>query len=194
MRQSPMRRSMRGASLIEAMVATVVVAVATASVTNLLKFVGDASRRMTFQTASLDVYAETVAQIQDARCNVDPLGVFDRDPGLDFLLSNAGVWQTNPALLGASLIRRLGDVRATDANARSIPLNVSIRAAVANPVFAFATTVGPPAYDFEIRIREITSDPARDNPAVTDGYWIRDFPAKKVCNFRTDGTSRGETY
>lgn len=189
-----MRRSQRGASLIEAMVATVVVAVATASVTNLLQFVGDASRRMTFQTASLDLYAETVAQLQDARCNVDPVGNFDRDQGLDFLINSAGTFAFNPALLGNSMIRRLGDVTPQSPNARSIPLNVGIRAVAGGPAFNFATTVGPPSFDFEIRIREITGDPARDNPNVTSGYWIRDFPAKKVCNFRTDGTSRGEAY
>ena len=43
---------------------------------------------------------------------------------------------------------------------------------------------GPPAFDIQVRVREITRDAVKDNPLVTNGYWIRTFPLKKVCNLR----------
>lgn len=43
-----------------------------------------------------------------------------------------------------------------------------------------------------MRVRELKNDPAMDDVALENGYWIQVFPVKKVCNPRADATARGE--
>ncbi|MFO0726906.1 MAG: prepilin-type N-terminal cleavage/methylation domain-containing protein [Myxococcota bacterium] len=178
-------KNRRGATLIEAMIAMVVIAVGTAAVTELLRQVSQANRRMNFQTTAVDVFTAVATQIQDATCDVPPgaaaPGALTTDPGLWDAISNAGTWRT--AAVAGSVINRLGDLSAV----MPLPIQVQIRQ---NGAPALGN--GPPAYDFEIEVRELMHDAAKD--AATEGYWIRTYPVKKVCNLRLEDIGRGEFY
>lgn len=180
------RHHQRGATLIEAMIAAVILAIGTAAVTELLKQVSIANRRMTFQTVALDTFTSVAAQIQDATCDVPPgagAPTFGTtDPGLWAAISNPGVWQN--AVVAGSVLNTLGDLTLT----KAFPIQVAVR--VAAPIAAFG--LGPPNYDFEVEVREIMHNVAMD--AAADGYWVRTYPVKKVCNRRTEAQGRGEFY
>ncbi len=176
----------RGATLIEAMIAAVILAVGTAAVTELLKQVSIANRRMTFQTVALDTFTSIASQIQDATCDVPPgaaaPGALTTDPGLWAAISAPAAWQTVPT--AGSGITTLGDLTIP----KAYPIRAAVRLAAAPPPFG----MGPPNYDFEVEVREIMNDVAMD--AATDGYWVRTYPVKKVCNRRTEAQGRGEFY
>lgn len=193
-RSSARRRAAQyGGTLIEALISLVVLMVATASITNILKYVGDANRRMAFQTASLDVYAEVAAQVEDARCDADATGLETRDPGLQAIIAARPNFVD--VVTPTSLIRTIGLLNEANVErrGRSIPMRVSIRDLGTAPAWT-AGSLGPPTFDLEVQIREIMSDPARDAPAVTSGFWIRSYPLKKICNLRADTNGRGEQY
>lgn len=189
------RAGRRGATLIEALVATVVITVGTAAITELLKYVSEASRRMAFQSSALDVYGEITAYIEDARCNIITSG---GPPQYDALLAplingppnGDWVWLSrSPAgRLVPSVPPPQGPLYSGVAQATA-PVWVAIRRVGPDPPLNGAS---PPGYTFEIQVRERTFEAARDNPARTDGYWIRVLPAKKVCTFRDDAQGRGE--
>lgn len=175
----------RGATLIEAMIAAVILAVGTAAVTELLKQVSIANRRMTFQTTALDTFTAIASQIQDATCDVPPgaavPGALTTDPGLWAAISNIGTWQNAP--VAGSGITTLGDLTLV----KAYPIRATFRA-----VAAPAPGLGPPNFDLEVEVREIMRDAVLD--AAVEGYWVRTYPVKKVCNRRTEAQGRGEFY
>lgn len=186
----------RGATLIEAMVATVVIAAGTAAVTELLKYVSEASRRMAFQSTALDVYGEVTAYLEDARCNVIlPAGTQRFDPLIQALVPGGPTgsdWRWLTRTNGRLEIAAVGPPNApvfTGIAQGTAPVWVGIRR-IGAP--APLTAPSPPAFTFEIQVREVMHDAARDNPANTSGFWIRILPTKKVCTFRDEDDARGE--
>jgi hypothetical protein len=153
----------------------------------MLSYFSQSNRRLSFQARSLDIAAEFAALVRDATCDVLPssnvLGAPQVDPGL--LVTG---WQS--AAVPGSSIALVGDIDGTPAR-RSPPLRLSYQVV---QEAQGVRVLGPPALDIMLRIREITGDPVKDNPIVTTGYWIREFPLKKVCNQRLDPSGRGEFY
>jgi Tfp pilus assembly protein PilV len=182
------REGMLGATLIEAMIACVVLSAGTAAVTQMLANVHHANRTMNFQTLANELGAEFGAQLMDARCDTDALNgnlaAATVDPGLWAAISNINAWQQLPA--GA--LQSVGETTANPLIDRGIPLRIRYRV-TQNTTQA---GLGPPTYNVELEIRQTMFDVARDNLAVTTGYWIRNYPLKKICNRRMEANGRGE--
>jgi hypothetical protein len=186
-RRAP-RRPVLGGTLIEAMIACVVLSAGTAAVTQMLANVHHANRTMSFQTLANELGAEFGAQLMDARCDTDALngtlGAATVDPGLWAAINNVNVWQNAPA----GGLRSLGNSAANPLIDRGIPIQMRFRVTEVTTLVG----LGPPTYNVELEIRQTMFEAARDNPAVTTGYWIRNYPLKKVCNRRTEANGRGE--
>jgi hypothetical protein len=184
------RRSAFGGTLIEAMIACVVLSAGTAAVTQMLANVHHANRTMSFQTLANELAAEFGAQLMDARCDTDALNgnlaAASVDPGLWTAIqpANLNVWQLAPA----GGLRSLGNSTANPLIDRGIPLQMRFRVTQNTTLVGF----GPPTYNVELEIRQTMFDAARDNLGVTNGYWIRSYPLKKVCNRRMEANGRGE--
>lgn len=176
------RRGRRGATLIEALVALAALGIGTAGIASLISHLSKVHRRQAFQTSSLDVLATFSTQVRDATCDLLPNTVSltsgPADPGL-----LAPGWQAGP--VRGSAITTVGRIDG------SPPILVSYNSVL---VAVPPTFAGPPSFDVQVRIREITGDPTLDDPNVTQGYWIRDFTVKKVCNLRLEADGRGEFY
>jgi type II secretory pathway pseudopilin PulG len=177
-----MRCERRGMTLLEAVIALLVLSTGVAAVFGMVGRISNANRSMAFQTASLDAFSEISAQIRDARCDIPEGQAMDDfnaalfDPGL--ALTN-GQW-VNAAIAG-STIQLVGDFT------NRVPvIRIDYRVAEDN------TQPGPVSLDIDVRVREITGDPDKDDPARESGYWIQVFPVKKLCTPRTDATYRGE--
>lgn len=189
-----MRRgaSQRGATLIEAMIAVVVLVVATAAIAELLRHITRAQTTMSFQSAALDAYARLAAEIQDAHCDVDPtFATIDIDPALV-----APGWVGDPPFGAApapgSTITAFGlfDEYSPKMNVRFQPQPLTQSDGNAN-----ASLDGPPTITVLIEVRQMTNDAAQDDPALTDAYWIRTYPVTKLCNVRLEpNNGRGEFY
>ncbi|MCC7381221.1 MAG: prepilin-type N-terminal cleavage/methylation domain-containing protein [Deltaproteobacteria bacterium] len=193
------RAGQRGTTLVEAMVAVVVLSVGTAAITELLRSISTANRRMDFQTTSLDIFGEFAAQVQDAPCDMfpgvaAPVNDGSTDPGLLLAPPPPG-WQEIVPVAG-SAITMVGDFGPATgvAATQNRLLNYRVRYN-AQPSAPPVGGAGVPAFDLQVEIREITFDPLKDAPATTDGYWIRTFPLKKICNVRTEPEDgRGAYY
>ena len=199
-----MRRvSERGVTLLEAMIALTVLVTGIAALFGLINHVHSANRTMAYATSSIDVFAQISAQIRDARCDFDAdnppgPGTVDAaltDPGLASVLG--GAWVSGP--IGGSQISLIGDLDGSNPALPKLvpPLRVDYRVQVEDTAKLTAQdgnapVPNAPSLEVDVRIRELTGDPARDNPALEDAYWIRTFPVKKLCNPRLDETSRGE--
>lgn len=191
-------RQQRGTTLVEAMVAVVVLSVGTAAITELLRSISNANRRIDFQTTSLDIFGEFAAQVQDAPCDMFPGAVAPTVPGTDpgLLLAPAPPLFQEVIPVAGSAITMVGDFgpKAATPDLQNRQLNYRVRYNVA-PAAAAAALNGVPAFDVQVEIREITFDAAKDDPTVLDGYWIRTFPLKKICNVRTEPEDgRGAYY
>jgi len=186
------RRGQRGATLIEAMISCVVLAGGTAAVTQLLSHVSQANRRMAFQSLANDLASELMNQVADARCDTDAingnLSAATVDSGLWAAINAVGVWQLGPGLPATSVVQTVGTSAAMPLVDRGIPLRIRYRVTAATTIAGRA----PPSFDLEVEVREILNDVARDNLAVTTGFWIRNIPFKKVCNRRMEAGGRGE--
>jgi type II secretory pathway component PulJ len=181
------RARARGMTLMEALMAMTVLATGVAALFGMINRVQGANRSIAFQSDALDAFSRIAAQLRDAECvlpnDLPPnLANTVRDPGLDPV---NGTWIAAPA--AGSLITFVGDADTNPQLARYMPpLRVDYRLrASAVPVNAL------PALEAEVRVREITRDPVRDDPAVENGHWIRIFPVQKVCTPRLDDTLRG---
>lgn len=182
------RRSARGMTLVEAMVAVVVMSTAIAAIFGMINHVQGANQTLAFQNIALDAFAQISAQIRDARCDYPAA-----TPGINAVGTDAGLMAGEGGWFGlggpepGSGITFVGD-----------PSNNPILANYGTPIrIEYRSTRQQTAgvdtsYLVEVRIREITRDPARDNPALTDGHWIRVFPVEKVCTARVDAVGRGE--
>ncbi len=178
----------------ESLVALVVLSVGTAAITELLKYVSEATRRMAFQSTALDVYGEVVAYVEDARCNVvtQTPRIQQFDPIVQRLVDSPDwMWLARDGgRLVASTAPPGGPVFSGIAQATA-PVWVAIRRVGPPPV---VDAVGPPVIAFEVQVRERMHDAGRDDPGVQAGYWIRVLPAKKVCSFRDEVQGRGELF
>lgn len=190
------KRNTRGATLIEALIAVVVLALGTAAIAELLKYTSDAHRTMSFQTASIDLYARLAAEIQDAHCDVDDVDftVINIDPGLT---QGDGVF-VGDAPFGAAVPPAGSKIQSAGIFREYTPdLSVRYQATWVPAIDANVDGLldGPPGYNIDVEVRQITGDATQDNPATLDGYWIRNYPISKVCNIRLEDTNgRGEFY
>ncbi len=202
MRRSNRRR--RGFGLLEMMIASVVLAVGFLASYGMLRRVQDANRSLDFARTTQDLFSRLSAELRDAQCDYDgsqltpAIDEETTDPGL--LVND--VWIDLP--IDDSSIRTVGQTQ-TDAIAptsipRTIaPMLVSYRVLPEAPPTLLGGGALPagdpgPAFDIDVRIRLITSDPARDS--AERGWWIKDYALKKVCNPRYGrvglGSGRGE--
>lgn len=198
-------RRQRGVTLLEVMMATLILAMGIVATFAMLDRVEGANRSLDLTRTANDAYARLAAQIRDAQCDFDgslPVPALDAtttDAAL-FNVIGAGWIGVDTALPQPSTISYVGLTDGSNPNLpRTVPpLRIEYRVVnEAAPVAAPGATRLPPpgvgpAFDIDIRIRQLTMDPARDNPAVTDGWWIKHFPMKKVCNARYERTRRGE--
>lgn len=177
----------RGATLIEVMVAVMVLAVGSVAAMSLATQVVRANEQLNFQSASYEVFNRVAAEIRSSTCHVYPALVAPApgtaDPGL---LIPAGAWQSVP--VGTSVIRSIGNIEhggATDGT--GMPMIVDYRVqpdAPANPGELFG-------FDIEVRVREAKFNVAQDTLNATSTYWIRTWPIRKNCVVRSEPASRG---
>ncbi|MBK6684481.1 MAG: type II secretion system protein [Deltaproteobacteria bacterium] len=179
--------SRRGATLIEVMVAVVVLAIGSVAAMDLATQVVRANEQLNFQTASYEVFNRVAAEIRSATCHVYP-GLVAPAPGTADagLLVPAGAWQSAQA--GTSVIRSIGDIEhgaATDGT--GMPMIVDYRVQPdppANPGELFG-------FDIEVRVREAKFNVAQDTLNATSTHWIRTWPIRKNCVVRSEAASRG---
>lgn len=196
----------RGISLIEVMIASVVLALGMVATFAMLERVEGANRSFDLTQTANDAYARLAAQIRDAQCDFDgatpaaapnPATIDDgleRAVGLGYVGVDVPVPQpstiTYVGLTDGSQAPRIPQTVP--------PLRIEYQVLrEAPPVAAPGAVRAPPpnpgpAYDINVRIRQITGDPARDDPSVENGWWIKHYPVKKVCNARYESSSRGE--
>ncbi|MCA9548646.1 MAG: hypothetical protein KC933_01340 [Myxococcales bacterium] len=176
-------------TLMEALIAVVVMATAMVGIFGMINHVQGANRTLDFQNAALDAFARVAAQIRDAQCDfparVPAFTPATTDPGL----VNFGLWQGVPGgPVANSAITFVGDAASNPALAEYVPpIAVDYVVNLAPPPGPLA----PPTLRVDVRVRQIMNDAAKDNPALTDGYWIRMFPVEKVCAARQDQFGRG---
>ncbi len=181
------RRSQRGATLVEALVAIAVLGMGTAAVTNLITSISGARRKMAFQTSSLELFNRLNSEIQASTCLVYPGSnaptVASTDAAL-FAVATAATWQSVP--IGAHVVT-VGDFLEMVP-----PMRVEYRVDLA-PLLAIngVPDAQPRAYDVVVRVREITRDAARDAQDVMSGHHIRTWPIRKSCALRGTADGRG---
>lgn len=179
------RRSTRGLTLLEAVFSVLVLSTGVVAVFGMINRISSANRTMAYQAAALDAFARISAEIRDAKCvfpSEDPnnFALADIDPGIDGSVAPPA-WQTDPVV--NSTIRHVGTIPGAVPQVR-----VAYRVSLDPNIPPTAT----PAYDVEVRVRQIMGDPAKDDEALESGYWIQIYPVKKLCSLRPDATARGE--
>lgn len=180
------RRQTRGMTLLEAVVALLVMATALAGIFGMINHVEGANRSLSFQNTALDVFARVSAQIRDARCDYDAtvvpvaLNPATTDAGL---MAGMGAWFGAAGAEPSSLIDLTGNSANNPALAGITPeIQVDYMVTQEPPPDPSA----PLSFRFDVRIRQIMRNAAQDDPNLTDGHWIRVFPVQKVCNARGD--------
>jgi hypothetical protein len=171
----------------------------------MLERVQGANRSLDLTRTANEAFTRLAAQIRSAQCDYDgsafPGAIAEdtTDPGL-FDAAGAGWIGVDTPVSPGSSITYAGLTDGSDpALARTVPpLRIEYRVeeeaaprAAPDAVRAPPATVGP-AYDVDIRVRMLTGDPAMDDPAVENGWWIKHYPIKKVCNARYEGSGRGQ--
>lgn len=184
------RRAQRGMTLVEAVIAVLVMTIATAAVFGLINHVQGANRTLSFQNIALDVFARVSAQIRDARCDFPAA-----TPGITAVSTDAGLIAGEGGWFGAggpepgSAITFVGDpTNNPELASYSVPIRVDYRSTRRQLNAAAPFT----SYHVEVRIRQIMRNAAQDAPGQVDGYYIRVFPVDKVCTARIDPIGRGE--
>lgn len=180
------RRAARGMTLLEAIIAVLVLVTGVAALMGMIINVENANRSMALQHASLDILARLSAQIRDAECDFMPavgLGAGTSDP--TFTTGATSTWLTTP--VPGSSITLLGDATTNPALVDYVP-SVSVAMRVRPEVAVNAT----PSFQIDVQVRQIMRNSAQDDVNLVDGYWIRVYPVQKLCNARTDATQRGE--
>ncbi len=163
--------------------ALAVLATGIAAVFGMAINVSNANRTMVFQTRSLDAFARLSAQIENAQCDFDPTApaLLTTDPGL----GTTGTWIDYSTRPGGTTIDAIGTTGVDPTLDATVPqMHIEYR------VTLDSGTANFPALDVEVRIREVTHDPTLD--ALTTGYYVRNYPVRKLCNPRLDATKRGE--
>jgi prepilin-type N-terminal cleavage/methylation domain-containing protein len=188
MRRLHPRASRRGMTLVEAIIAMLVLTIGVAGIYNLLGSISGSQHNLRLNSQGLDLYSRIASEIKDSVCDypaqlagvpIVPAQAV-RDPGL--LTEN--IWI--PAVVAqpaGSRIRTIGDFDGDGAPtaAANAVLRVDYR------VRSLAlVNVNPLTYEIDVRVRQIQGDPVRDAPALENGTWIRVFTVQKVCNARTE--------
>lgn len=198
------RRLRRGVSLLEVVMATMLLAFGIVATFAMLDRVEGANRSLDLTRSANDAYATLAAEIRDAQCDYDgSLPVPAMDPATtDVGLFNAvglGWIGVDTAIPQPSSITHAGLTDGSDPRLpRSVPaLRIEYRVRNEAPAVPAPGAPAPPpgagpAFDIDIRIRQLTGNAAQDNPALDQGWWIKHFPLKKVCNARYERTRRGE--
>ena len=184
------RARMRGMTLLEAVVSVLVVVTGVAALMGMIINVENANRSMALQHASLDIFARLSAQIRDAECDKLPDDPVLQAANSDPLFVDSGhysSWVTAP--LAGSSVTLLGDSLTLPELADYVP-KVIVALWVEREVPPYADA--PPSFQIDVQIRELMPDPAMNNIATTNGYWIRIYPVQKLCNLRDDSEQRGE--
>jgi hypothetical protein len=161
-------------TLVETMIALVVLATGIAAIFGMVAHVSRANRTMVLQTRSVDAYAQLAAEIQNAQCDFNPVdGTRIVDPGL--------APGTYTVAVANSAIQHVGVTDGTVLPA-TVP-QMAIQYQVTD-----VTVPGPgalPALEIEIQISEL-------NAVGQVGDGLRRYPVRKICNARLDETRRGE--
>lgn len=185
-------RRRRGMSLLEAMMAMVVLTVGVTAIFGMINHVQGANRKLSFHNTALDAFGVISAQIRDVRCDylasavvpgIDPLTT---DPGL---VAGEGGWFGAGGVAPGSSITYVGDATNNPAMVGVVPpIRIDYRTARRR------VAPGQPftSYTVDVRVREVTGDPVKDDILRVNGAWIRVYPVEKLCTARTDTVGRGE--
>ena len=186
------RTSVRGMTLLEALVSVLVLVVGVAALMGMIINVENANRSMALQHNSLDIFARISAQIRDAECDFVPgvgLSAATSDPAfLPGGIPDAGAngqWIEEP--LNLSTITLVGTNNTNPELAQYVPA-IQVAYRVNDPLNIDTL----PSFQIDVQIRQIMRDPVQDDIERLDGYWIRVYPIQKMCNGRADATQRGE--
>lgn len=203
-------RARRGFSLLDVMTASVVLTIGMLGVFALLQQVTGAQRSIDLTNTANAAFNQLSAQIRDARCEFDgsalarvnPIAA-QTDPGLLQAVGQGWIGVAPPAFPN-SVITMAGETTPDPGGARfnafgleatSPPLRIEYRVTrEADPVLAgpgVAPAVPAPAFQVEIRIRQLTGDPAMDAPGLNQGWWIKHYMISKACNARYERGQRG---
>lgn len=176
-------KSTRGVTLVETMIALIVLATGIAALFGMATHVQTANRSLSFQTQSVDIFSRLTAQFRDARCDFDPVNpaVLILDPALN---QATGAWINTPS----GSISYVGD---TGGPTQTLPQTVPAMR-IDYRLTRDLSAPNVPAFIVDIRVRELMIDPAMNDPNMESGYWIRTYPMVKTCNARLEGTARGE--
>lgn len=196
-------RGQRGAMLIEALVAIAVLGVGTAGLAGMISAVTQANRRQSFQNKSLEVFAAVATQVKSANCDVFPPLFLPGAIGSDAIFAGAMPSGWIDAQIAGSSLTMIGDSAGATGWDPGLTPPMRIEYYMELSPAPVANYQGPPSFDLEVRVREVTLDPTKDAPTAgtpdaptPNGYWIRSFPLKKVCNARPTDIStvggRGE--
>lgn len=182
-----MRRASRGMTLLESMIALLVMATGVAGLFGMIKHVQGANQNLAFQNASLDAFARLSAQLRDAQCDYPasmtpiPLVPGTTDPGLT---AGLGAWFGAAGPAAGSSITFVGSPTTN-------PLMAQFTPPIAVDYMVTQDPASPPSLQIDVRVREIKRNATQDNAALVNGSWIRVFPVQKVCNPRWDPQGRG---
>lgn len=199
------RRARRGFSLLEVMVASMLLAFGIVATFAMLDRVEGANRSLDLTRTANEAFSRLAAQIRDAQCDYDGSqipGVIDpgtTDAGL-LNAVGAGWVGVDVPVPAPSSITHAGLTDGSDPRLPQTVPALRIEYQVANeapPDVDPAAVRGPPAnpgpaFDIQIRVRQLTGDPNMDDPAIGQGWWIKHYPLKKICNARYERTRRGE--
>ncbi|MEO1228870.1 MAG: prepilin-type N-terminal cleavage/methylation domain-containing protein [Myxococcota bacterium] len=199
------RRARRGMGLLEVMMATVLLAIGMVATFAMLDRMEGVHRSLDLTQTANDTYSQLAAQIRDAQCDYDgtqAVGVLDpatTDTGIFNAIGAGWIGFTQPIPANSSITHAGVTDGSMPALPRTVPpVRIEYRLErEAAPVLAAGAINAPPggvgpALDVEIRVRLLTNDPVRDDPALDQGWWIKHFPLKKTCNARYERTRRGE--
>lgn len=192
------RSNRRGFALLEVMVAAGVFAIGMAGVFGMLQYVIGANRSVDLTNTANAAFTRLAAQIRDAQCDFDASNAawapapdpLTTDPGLVNAVGRGWIGFLTPAIansgithVGETLPGNASGLEVTSPSLR-IEYRVSLEAAPQLVGAGVLPTTRGPAFSVEVRIRQLTGDPAKDNPAVDNGLWIKHFMLSKACNAR----------
>lgn len=175
------RRSQHGGLLLECVIALGVLFTGSAAVVAVLGNVSQTSKQIRFHALALSMFGQLSSEVGAATCNVGPgqnaPTALTADPGL---LVVANQWQTTP--VANSNIQTIG---AFNNLSPRIVIDYRLNPTVGAPVNS------PPSFDVQVRIRQVMNDAAKDSLDALNTHWIKTFPVKKTCAFRSQLQSRG---